>query len=57
MPRRPIELFLIDILVAIDKIRRNASPLSLEKFIQEENIFSGTMRDFEIIGEAAKHLQ
>ena len=36
MPKRYAEFFLIDILVAIDKIRRNAQPLSLEEFIEEE---------------------
>ena len=56
MPKRPPELFLVDVLVSINRINRNAGTISLKKFISDENIFSATMREFEIIGEAAKSI-
>ncbi|MBU1007778.1 DUF86 domain-containing protein [Candidatus Dependentiae bacterium] len=56
MHKRPQELFLVDILVGIDRINRNAAKLSFEKFFSDENIFNATTREFSMIGEAAKHL-
>ena len=56
MPKRPKELFLVDILISVDRIKRNAATFSFDLFISDENIFNSTMRDFEIIGEAVKNL-
>jgi len=56
MPKRPPELFLVDMLISIDRINRNAATLSLNEFVSDENIFAATMREFEIIGEAARNI-
>ncbi|MFC1841648.1 DUF86 domain-containing protein [Candidatus Dependentiae bacterium] len=53
--RRP-EFFIIDILIAIDKIRRNTEGLKFEKFLSKEGAVDLTMRNLEIIGEAANQL-
>ena len=57
MPKRATDYFLIDILIAIDKIKRNtAIATTFDKFISHETVFDATMRELEIIGEAAKYL-
>ncbi len=57
MPKRVIELFAIDILVAMDKIARYHSEHSdAQSFYHDEKSFDATMRELQIIGEATKHL-
>jgi len=56
MPKRPVEFFVVDILVSVDKIRRKTINLNLDKFVSDENLFDAAMRYLEIIGEAAKHV-
>lgn len=48
-------LFLDDMLVASEKIMRYTKDLSRDLFIENELVFDATMRNLEIIGEAAKH--
>ncbi len=57
MPKRVLELFVIDILVAIDKISRyHAEFDNPESFYFDEKSFDATIRELQIIGEATKHL-
>jgi len=56
MPERKPEFFVIDILIAIDKIKRRTKGLMLQQFVSNENAVDATMRNLEIIGEAASHL-
>lgn len=44
MPKRQPELFLINILVSIDKINRHVKELSLNEFISNEAAFAVATR-------------
>ena len=57
MPKRSHELFVVDILIAIDKIDRYRSDFdSAQDFYHDEKSFDATMRELQIIGEATRHL-
>jgi len=57
MSKRVTELFVIDILIAIDKISRyHADFDNAEAFYFDEKSFDATIRELQIIGEATKHL-
>ncbi len=57
MSKRVIELFAIDVLVAIDKIARyHSEHTDAQSFFYDEKSFDATMRELQIIGEATKHL-
>lgn len=57
MSKRHIELFIVDILIAIDRIRRyHQDHNDAESFFYDEKSFDATMRELQIIGEATKHL-
>lgn len=53
--KRLTEFFIVDMLIATDKIKRYFSNLSLDNFIENEMVFDAIMRELEIIGEALKH--
>lgn len=57
MHRRLVECFIVDILIATDKIKRNMKEIkTAEEFVADDTLFDATMRQLEIIGEAAKHV-
>ena len=57
MPNRVIEYFVLDILIAIDKVKRYSAGFETgEEFAADEKSYSATMRELEIIGEALKHV-
>ena len=57
MSKRYTELFIVDILVAIDKIKRYSSGFDdAQSFYHDDKSFDATMRELQIIGEATKHL-
>jgi uncharacterized protein with HEPN domain len=57
MSRRRSELYLLDILIAIEKIERYHRKFSdAESFYHDDMSFDATMRELQIIGEATKHL-
>lgn len=58
MHKRPIEYFIVDVFVSIDKINRFATTYtSIEEFEKApEAIFDTTMRELETLGEAVNHL-
>jgi uncharacterized protein with HEPN domain len=56
MSRRDIKLYITDIIEAMDKIERYTAKLSLEDFSANELVVDAVVRNFEIIGEAAKNI-
>lgn len=54
---RNIELFIFDIFIAIQKIKKVASEFNdVEKLIYDFKSWDSIIREFEIIGEATKYL-
>lgn len=56
MKNRNPQLFFHDILESIEKIIKYTKPVSYEDFVLNDIIIDAVMRNFEIIGEAAKHI-
>ena len=57
MPKkRDINLFLKDILEAIESIKAYTKNLSYEEFLQDKKTRDAVVRNLEIIGEAAKNI-
>lgn len=56
MKKRSFRLYLKDILEAIEKINNYTKNLSFEEFSQNTMIVDAVIRNFEIIGEATKHI-
>ncbi len=56
MKKRSSKLYLKDILEAIEKINNYTKNLSFEEFSQNTMIVDAVIRNFEIIGEATKHI-
>ncbi len=56
MSKREELLFLQDILDSTNAIFEFTNNLSLEQFSQSRLVYSATIREFEIIGEATIHL-
>jgi len=54
--KRSFRLYLKDILEAIEKINNYTKNLSFEEFSQNTMIVDAVIRNFEIIGEATKHI-
>ncbi len=56
MPKRDLRLFVSDIKESIEAIFSYIDAMSYEIFIQDRKTYSAVIREFEIIGEATKHL-
>ena len=57
MPKTVIELFAIDILVSLEKVKRYSRDYtSPEKLLAEEIVFSAILRELKMIGEGAKRI-
>ena len=56
MPKRNIRLFLQDMLDAIEKVERYTAGLTFEEFQTSEIVIGATVRNLEIIGEAARQV-
>ncbi len=56
MPPREWRFRIEDILDSIAKIKTYISAMSLEEFEQDSKTIDALVRNFEIIGEAAKHV-
>ncbi|KAF0202470.1 MAG: hypothetical protein FD170_1937 [Bacteroidetes bacterium] len=57
MSKRDLVLLLEDILEAAQKIKRYSSGLNYEAFIDDDKTMDAVVRNFEIIGEAAKSIK
>lgn len=53
--RRP-EFFLVDILLAIHKIRRKTDSMTFQEFASEEDCIDAVLKNLEVIGEAIGQL-
>ncbi len=56
MPERDWHLRIDDIAVAIDKIERYTVNMTLADFQADERTADAVLRNFEVIGEAARHV-
>ena len=57
MPKRDVEFFIVDMLVALEVIQRYASLHKIsDDLIRDEAAWSVTTRQLEIVGEAMKHV-
>lgn len=56
MTRRSSKLYIKDILDCIDKIGKYVKGLSFEDFAKKKMVIDAVVRNFEIIGEAAKNI-
>jgi len=56
MSRRDIKLYVTDIIEAMNKVERYTAKLSLKDFSTNELVVDAVVRNFEIIGEAAKNI-
>jgi len=56
MLNRDIRLFVDDIKDSVDAIFSYVHLMSFEDFISDRKTYSAVIREFEIIGEASKHL-
>jgi len=56
MSKRDIRLFIIDIKESIEAIFEYVKDEDLDSFIKDRKTYSAVIREFEIIGEATKHL-
>ncbi len=54
--KRDYRLYLDDILEAIIKIEKYTTGLSIEHFKEDDKTVDAVIRNFAIIGEAAKHV-
>ncbi len=54
--KRDYRLYLVDIVEACEKIEKYVRDLSLDDFTEDTKTVDAVVRNFEIIGEAAKHI-
>ncbi|MCL4430949.1 MAG: DUF86 domain-containing protein [Epsilonproteobacteria bacterium] len=56
MSKRDERLFITDIKESVDAIFEYVEGMNLDEFIADQKTYSAVIREFEIIGEASKHL-
>ncbi|MBX2972772.1 MAG: DUF86 domain-containing protein [Flavobacteriales bacterium] len=56
MSKRGDALLLADMLEAVERILRYTDGMALEDFAEDELVQDGVVRNFEIVGEASRHL-
>jgi uncharacterized protein with HEPN domain len=56
MSKREAKLLITDILEAIDKVERYVTGMSFETFVVDDKTVDAVVRNFEIIGEAARQI-
>lgn len=54
--KRDYRLYIDDIIGAIEKIEKYVEKLSFDEFGQDSKTIDAVIRNFEIIGEASKHI-
>ncbi len=57
MSKRSLQLLLEDMLEAANKIKSYTKGLDLESFVNDEKTVDATVRNFEVIGEAANRIE
>lgn len=53
---RDFQVYLEDIIDAVDSIEEYTSELTYEAFVKDKKTIDAVVRNFEIIGEASKHI-
>jgi uncharacterized protein with HEPN domain len=57
MPNRVTELFWVDILISIEKVKRYSYGFKdKQQLIENDLVYAATLRELEIIGEALKYI-
>lgn len=56
MKKRKVLLYISDILEAIQSIERYVENLTFDDFVKDRKTIDAIVRNFEIIGEAVKHI-
>ena len=56
MSKRDLRLFIYDIKESVEAILSYVDGITLEVFMHDRKTYSAVIREFEIIGEATKHL-
>ncbi len=56
MPKREVNLLLKDIKESLDKIERYTAFMTKAEFLADEKTIDAVIRNFEIIGEAARQM-
>jgi len=56
MTERSLDLFISDIIEAINKIERYTRDLDFSKFRENELVIDAVIRNLEVIGEASTHI-
>lgn len=54
--KRSIKLYIDDINTAVEKVERYVEGMSFEDFLTDEKTVDSIVRNFEILGEAAKNI-
>ncbi|MFC1484898.1 DUF86 domain-containing protein [bacterium] len=54
--KRNYQIFIDDILMAIEKIERYVNDKNIDEFSKDEMLLDAIVRNFEIIGEAANNI-
>ncbi len=54
--RRDYRVYRDDILEAVEKIEKYTKSITFDDFVQDSKTIDAVVRNFEIIGEAAKHI-
>lgn len=54
--KRDYRLYIDDISEAVEKIEKYVEGLAFDEFVQDGKTIDAVIRNFEIIGEAAKHI-
>ncbi len=55
-PKRDPKIYIHDIVTAIEKIQRYTSKMTFEAFEEDEKTIDAVLRNFEVIGEACRHV-
>ena len=55
--KRQSDLYLKDIIIAIENIQKYVGQKNIEEFVKEKMVVDAVLRNLEIIGEAATQLQ
>lgn len=56
MSKRPVDLLLDDIMLAVERIEQYCKGVSFDSFSQDQKTIDAVARNLEIIGEAANRL-
>jgi len=56
MPKKHYEIFFVSTLSSINKIKKSTKDVSFGQFVEDHNLFDGTLRRLQVIGDSIKNL-